>query len=116
MKNKYESSATVSQIMQEAIGVSQKAFGDSLRQVWLFGSYARGEANEDSDIDFCVVLSKPVDTWRYIDTVYSDFTMDILSRYGELPSVFITNEEKFLESNIPVYEMIKKEGVQYYAV
>jgi predicted nucleotidyltransferase len=32
-------------------------FGDRLREIRLFGSYARGEANEDSDIDVLVTLT-----------------------------------------------------------
>ena len=31
-------------------------FGERLREVRLFGSYARGEANEDSDVDVLVVV------------------------------------------------------------
>ena len=111
-----EENVKITKIMQEAVNVSREAFGDILRQVWLFGSYARNEATEDSDIDFCVVVSEPVETWKYIHTVYSDFTMDILNRYNELPSVFITDEAKFTESKIPVYETIKSEGIQYYGV
>jgi len=104
----------ISQIMQEAVEVSRNTFGDTLRQVWLFGSYARGEATEDSDIDFMVVLSNPVETWSHVDTAYSDFTMDILNRYGELPTVFITNEATFIEEPTQLYRNVKKEGVLYY--
>jgi len=106
----------ISKIMQEAVNLSVETFGTILKQVWLFGSYARNETTEDSDVDFCVVVSEPVETWKYISTVYSDFTMDILNRYDELPSVFITDETKFIESKIPVYETIKREGVLYYDV
>ena len=104
----------ITQIMQEAVAVSQKTFGETLRQVWLFGSYARGEATEDSDIDFMVVLSEPVKTWSHIDTAYSDFTRDILNRYGELPAVLITNETMFAEEPTQLYRNVKKEGVLYY--
>ena len=31
-------------------------FGDRLRELRLFGSYARGEANEDSDVDVLVLV------------------------------------------------------------
>ena len=31
-------------------------FGDRLRSIRLFGSYARGEADEDSDVDVLVVV------------------------------------------------------------
>lgn len=32
--------------------------GKPVKKVWLFGSYARGEANEDSDVDFLVDIEK----------------------------------------------------------
>lgn len=31
-------------------------FGERLREIRLFGSYARGEANEDSDVDVLVLV------------------------------------------------------------
>jgi hypothetical protein len=34
----------------------REVFGYRLREVRLFGSYARGEANEDSDVDVLVVI------------------------------------------------------------
>ncbi len=34
----------------------RKVFGDRLCEVRLFGSYARGEAHEDSDVDVLVVI------------------------------------------------------------
>jgi len=105
---------SVQQIMQEAVKVSSKTFGDSLKQVWLFGSHARGEANDDSDIDFMVVLTKPVESWKYICTVYNDFTVDMLNRYGELPSVFITHEANFIEEPAQLYKSVKKEGMLVY--
>jgi predicted nucleotidyltransferase len=110
----YMSEKPIQKIMQEAVDVSSRAFGDTLRQVWLFGSYARGESGKDSDIDFMVVLSEPVETWKYICTVYNDFTVDILTRYGELPSVFITHEANFIEEPTQLYKNVKKEGVLVY--
>lgn len=107
-------SKEINEIMQEAVKISREAFGDILRQVWLYGSYARNEATEDSDIDFCVVVSEPVDSWKYIRDFYGDFSIDILNRYDELPEVFITDVKRFNESKIPVYETIKREGVLYY--
>ena len=104
----------IQKIMQEAVDISYGAFGDTLRQVWLFGSYARGEAGKDSDVDFMVVLSEPVETWKYICTVYNDFTVDILNRYGELPSVFITHEANFIEEPTQLYKNVKKEGMLVY--
>ena len=38
----------------------ERVFGDRLRGIVLYGSYARGEATEDSDIDLMVLLDGPV--------------------------------------------------------
>ena len=37
------------------------AFGERVREVVLFGSYARGEADEDSDVDVLVVIDHLTD-------------------------------------------------------
>lgn len=36
----------------------RRRFGDAVRDVRLFGSFARGEAHEDSDVDVAVVLER----------------------------------------------------------
>jgi len=36
----------------------RERFGEALLDLRLFGSYARGEAHEDSDVDVCVVLAE----------------------------------------------------------
>jgi predicted nucleotidyltransferase len=47
-------------------------FGDRLRELRLFGSYARGEAHEDSDIDVLVLIDDLTDAeWG---TVFDDLT------------------------------------------
>lgn len=40
------------------------AFGSRLRGIVLYGSYARGEATEDSDIDLMILLDEPVRLWE----------------------------------------------------
>lgn len=43
-------------IAEDAARRLADAYGDRLRQVVLFGSWARGEAHEESDVDLVVVL------------------------------------------------------------
>ena len=43
-------------IAEEAARRLRDAYGDRLREVVLFGSWVRGEAHEESDVDLLVVL------------------------------------------------------------
>ncbi len=42
-------------------------YGERLRGVYLFGSYARGENRADSDVDVLVVLDKVESSWEEIE-------------------------------------------------
>ena len=48
-------------------------YGQRLRGVYLFGSYARDEANEESDVDVLIVLDRVSNYSREIDTTSLDF-------------------------------------------
>lgn len=47
---------TVLALLKEMRGVLEARFGPRLREIVLFGSHARGEAHEDSDVDVLVVI------------------------------------------------------------
>jgi predicted nucleotidyltransferase len=66
-------------------------FGPRLREIVLFGSRARGDAHEDSDIDVCVVVDGL--TWqeaRDVDAV----TADVLERHDVLVSPLVLSSER----------------------
>lgn len=52
VKRRHEILPIMRQLRQEL----QEVYGARLKAVYLFGSHARGEAREDSDIDVAVVL------------------------------------------------------------
>lgn len=49
---------TIQAMLSDFTDIMQEAYKDSLYQILLFGSYARGEANDESDIDIIVILDK----------------------------------------------------------
>jgi predicted nucleotidyltransferase len=49
------------QIAEEAARRLRAAYGDRLQDVVLFGSWVRGQAHEESDIDLLVVLDEVAD-------------------------------------------------------
>ena len=85
-------------------------YGDRLKGVYLYGSYARGEATEDSDIDVAVVLGGPVDR-RLEDERNSDLIGDLSLRENcVLMPVFIS-EEDFRKTPYAIHRSIVREGV-----
>ena len=62
-------------IAEQAARRLADAYGDRLRQVFLFGSWARGEAHEESDVDLVVVLDHVVDraseSERIVDALFN---------------------------------------------
>ena len=46
-----------------------QAFGDRLQGIVLYGSEARGESKDDSDIDFLILLQGPVELWSDLKTI-----------------------------------------------
>ena len=50
--------ATVKRILSELKARLAADYGERLKGVYLFGSYARGEADEESDLDVLIVLDR----------------------------------------------------------
>lgn len=63
----------------------RQRFSERLREVTLFGSRARGEGDEDSDLDVAVIVDDL--GWREAREV-ADVCGDLLTRYDVLVSPF----------------------------
>lgn len=84
----------IGQYMEALIAGLRERFGDRLRYVGLQGSYLRGEADENSDIDVMVVL----DRWETDDL---DGYRELLMRLGDFDRScgFICGEEELRRWN-----------------
>ena len=87
----------------------RNVLGEDLKKVIVYGSYARGDYREGSDVDVMVLTSltdeviKPVE-YKLYDVAF-DFLMDI--------SIIVKNEEhfKYWLGALPFYDNVVKEGV-----
>ena len=86
---------------------------DPHAEVILFGSHARGQANEESDWDILILIDKPKKN-SAIEDFYRDEIFQLELELGEPISTFVYSksdwENKF--SFTPLYQNIKKEGVR----
>ncbi|MCK4293644.1 MAG: nucleotidyltransferase domain-containing protein [Planctomycetes bacterium] len=87
-----------------------KTYGQKIRKVILYGSYVRGQATRDSDIDILVLVDESLNPFEIRESL-SDLLFDILLEEGELVSVIAVPEDFFENYNSPFMLNIKKEGV-----
>ena len=85
-------------------------YGDRLQGVYLYGSYARGDEREDSDVDIAIVLEGPVDAWEE-DRRISEITSDLSLRHDCLLMPFFLSEEEQRQTPCAVHRNIVREGV-----
>ncbi len=86
------------------------AFGSRLRGLIFYGSRARGDYHEESDIDLMVLLDPPVeyarDRNKIIDTVY-----DLQLQSGMMLSARPIDVEVFERGEWAIYRTAKREGI-----
>lgn len=87
-----------------------KMYGGKIKRVILYGSFVRGEATRDSDIDILVLVDESLDPFEVRDSL-SDLLFDILLNEEELVSVIAVPEHLFDNYNSPFMLNVKKEGV-----
>lgn len=88
----------------------EELYGERLKTVILYGSWARGDATEDSDIDVPIVLQGKVIPGEEIDRMI-DIITDINLENGVLMSVYPVSEEGYLTVNSPLLINVRREGI-----
>ncbi len=84
----------------------KERFGERIKEVILFGSVARGDAEEDSDIDV-LVIGEGI-TQREI----SELTWEVLMETGEVVSAIVESPDEFKRTkNSSFHRTVLREGV-----
>jgi predicted nucleotidyltransferase len=100
----------IKEILKEFRKEIEKFYGKRLKDTILYGSWARGEATEGSDIDVLIVLEGKVAPGKEIDRII-DVITEINLKYGVLISVYPVSEEDFPTVNSPLLINARREGV-----
>jgi predicted nucleotidyltransferase len=98
------------QAVKELVDELKKLYGDNLSRVILYGSKARGDATEDSDIDIMIVLKDVKDKSKELEKLIK-LTTEIDFRYETLISVTLQSEEEYLKKRSPLLLNVRKEGI-----
>ena len=92
---------------KEEIG---KLYGARLKEVILYGSWARGDATDESDIDLLIVLEGKIVPGAEIDRMI-DIITEINLKYDMLLSVYPISEQDYSVINSPLLINVRKEGI-----
>ncbi len=88
----------------------QGIYGDRLSKVILFGSSARGDERENSDIDFLIILKdKNISIFNEIEKINNSI-YNMIVETGRIISFIPVAAEKFDTSPNFFYRKVKKEG------
>lgn len=88
----------------------EKIYGLRLRKVCLYGSAARGQLHQDSDIDIAVVLDNIKDRFEEYERI-SQLGSDISLEYDTLVSFLLVSESDYQNGRFAVHRKIKEEGI-----
>jgi predicted nucleotidyltransferase len=105
--------AEIEKIVSPIYGAAEAALGEKLDQVILYGSYARGDYDAESDVDILVLAEIPKEEcWSYRQRLGA--VVDQLSlQYDVVVSLRVLDWETFHQWRdvLPFYQNVIREGV-----
>jgi len=102
--------ADIEPLLRELRTALETLYGDRLAKLILYGSFARGDAGEGSDIDVMVVLHGEVDAWDEIKRA-TQATYPLQLEYEELIALLPASAEACRKRHSPLMLNVRKEGV-----
>ena len=87
-----------------------QVYGERLKAVYLFGSYARGDYDENSDLDMMIILDTYNSYWDELVRT-SELASDLSLEYEVTISRTIMTEEKWQKGELPVLINVRAEGI-----
>lgn len=103
-------------VLDSYIDSIKKIYGSHLKEVILYGSYARGNAREDSDIDIMILLDIPDEEIKQYQEKLLDVTFDY-NFDNDIEINIIAHSKKLFNKWIdayPFFKNVRNEGVVLY--
>jgi uncharacterized protein len=85
-------------------------YGDNLRSLYLYGSYARGDQDGESDLDVLMVLDQFDRYAREVDRT-GQLVSDLSLKYGITVSPVFVREAEWLQGDSPFLSNVREEAI-----
>lgn len=104
-------------ILRVIVESYRTVYGENLRRVLLYGSYARGDYDSESDIDIVAIVQGERGVLQEQLKQVWDVSSDLELEYGLILSPTVIPYEEFLQyqDDLPYYRNIAQEGVDIVA-
>lgn len=100
---------TIHTLLQEVREGLEAIYGDRLKGVYLFGSYARGEEDQESDVDVLVVLDDFDHYGAEVDRT-SELSARLSLQNGVSLSKVFVRERNWLTGDTPFLQNVREEA------
>jgi predicted nucleotidyltransferase len=102
-------------ILEEVYTACQEIFPCKLSDAYLYGSYARGDYTNESDIDILLLVSAERNDIALKRPLLAAVTSDLSLKHNITVSVTVKPINHFIQflSVLPFYQNILKEGIRY---
>ena len=105
---------TLQEILHKLYEKMRLLLGDTIREFILYGSYARNEAEEGSDIDVMILTDMGREEVSTLTWKIGEIMGDLVLEYGILVAPIIENREFFYDfiNVMPFFRNVHVEGVR----
>ncbi len=111
-------SCEIENLINQTLEELKKLFNIKLNSVFLFGSYARGDFDEYSDIDFMALVDTNLNEINSFNESIANIEnkLSIANENCITISITVQQTERFIKYKdaLPFYANIEKEGVRLY--
>jgi len=103
--------STIQQLALEFKQSLKELYGRRFGKLILFGSHARGDWNEESDVDFLVILNDEHIKGGTEVGFLSSVVGDLCLKYNKLVSYLPVSDSRYQTSQSLFYKNVRKEGL-----
>lgn len=102
-------------IVSEAYQLCKDIIPARISRVYLYGSYARGDFDEESDIDILMTVDMSSEELRHYRNLLAGVNSKLSLKYNVTVSIVLKPDDQFdkFSSFMPYYQNVVREGVRY---
>lgn len=102
-------------ILKEAQIYCKFIFGNKIKDIYLYGSYARGDYDKESDVDIFITVDLTLKQISKYRKQISYINNELSLKYDITISIIVESAKLFAEfaEDLPFYKNVISEGIHY---